>query len=89
MPGHICDFHLVANPLPTVSLVSLVPETAVFWKFGVRLAACKFFAMRARVGRMPRVAALGSSLATASASSSIVAFVVASTVTMAIVVFCG
>ena len=55
----------------------------------MRLAARKLLAMRARVGRMPRVAALGSSLATASASTSIVAFVVPSTVTLAIVVFGG
>ena len=38
---------------------------------------------------MPRVAALGTPLATASASTSIVAFVVPSTVTLVIVVFGG
>ena len=53
----------------------------------MQLAAGELFAMRARVGRMPRVAALGTPPATASAAASIVAFVVPSTVTLAIVVF--
>ena len=53
----------------------------------MRFAARELFAMRARVGRMPRVAALGTPLATAFATASIVAFVVPSTVALAIVVF--
>eukprot|EP00804_Cyclotella_cryptica_P019055 CCRYP_014459-RA/>CCRYP_014459-RA protein AED:0.69 eAED:0.20 QI:0/0/0/0.5/1/1/2/0/510 len=85
--GNIDHFHLVTNPLSVVSLVSLVPETAVLWSFGVRLAARKLFAMRARVGRMTRVAVWCTSLATTSSATSIVAFVVPSTVTLAIVVF--
>ena len=73
--GNVGHLHFVANPLPAVPLVPFVPEAAVLRRFRVRLAPCKLFAMRARVGWMAGVAALTSTVASAIAATSVVAFV--------------
>ena len=77
-PHVCCKFvrgNVVANPLPAVPLVLFVPEAAILQHFWVRLAPCKLFAMRARVGWMAGVAALTSTVASALAAKSVVAFV--------------
>ena len=46
------DLHLVTNPLGTVPLEFLVPETSVAWNVGVGLALGEFLAVQAWVGWM-------------------------------------